>query len=162
MTEAAVAQGSGGQSPYRLKPDWPRRLARELLALVLGLAFLLAAGLAILDTAPGHRWIVDRIAGIETSSGLRIKIGRIDGSIFGRSRLRNVAVSDQKGVFFSSPEIELDWIPGAWLRNKLSINRVHADRATLVRLPDLKPGTREGPTLPGFDIRIGELSIDRF
>ena len=162
MAEVAVAQGSGGQSPYRLKPDWPRRLARELLALVLGLAFLLAAGLAILDTAPGHRWIVDRIAGIETSSGLRIKIGRIDGSIFGRSRLRNVAVSDQKGVFFSSPEIELDWIPGAWLRNKLSINRVHADRATLVRLPDLKPGTREGPTLPGFDIRIGELSIDRF
>ena len=49
MTEAAVAQGSGGQSPYRLKPDWPRRLARELLALVFGLAFLLAAGLAILD-----------------------------------------------------------------------------------------------------------------
>ena len=161
MAEAAVTQESGGRPPYRLKPDWPRRLAKELLALVLGLLVLLAAGLAVLDTAPGHRWIVDRIAGIETSSGLKFRIGRIDGSIFGKSRLRNVAVLDQKGVFLTSPEIELDWRPAAWLYNRLSIRRAHADRLSLVRLPELRPSAKKGPILPGFDISIGELSVDR-
>jgi len=161
MAEAAIAQESGGRPPYRLKPDWAGRLAKELLALFLGLLALLAAGLVILDTAPGHRWIVDRIARIETASGLKFRIGRIDGSIFGQARLRNVAVLDQKGVFLTSPEIELDWRPAAWFYNRLSIRRVHADRLTLVRLPELKPSIEKGPILPGFDIRIGELSIDR-
>jgi translocation and assembly module TamB len=161
MAEAATAERDDDPPPYRLKPDWPRRLLREFIALLLGLAFLLAIGLAILDTAPGHRWIADRIAGIETSSGLRFRIGRIEGSIFGESRLKDVAIFDQQGVFLTSPEIDLDWAPGAWLYNKLYIKRLHADRATLVRLPKLKPSTKKGPILPGFDIHIGKLSIDR-
>lgn len=162
MPETAVTTTSDEQQPhYRLKRDWPRRLGRELLALFIGLLALLAAGLVILDSAPGHRWIVDQIAKIETSSGLKFRIGRIEGSVFGQSVLRNVAISDQKGVFFTAPEIELDWAPAAWFYNKLSIERLQAGRATLVRLPELEPSGREGPILPGFDIRIGSLSIDR-
>ncbi|HEX5237373.1 MAG TPA: translocation/assembly module TamB domain-containing protein, partial [Sphingomicrobium sp.] len=121
----------------------------------------LACLVVLLDSAPGHRWIVDRIAGIETQSGLRIRIGRIDGSIFGKSQLRNVSVADQDGVFLTSPNIKLDWTPGAWLENKLHIDSVTADRVTLSRLPKLKPSTKKGPILPGFDIHIGELRIDR-
>jgi translocation and assembly module TamB len=162
MAEIAVDETRPQRPRYRLRPNWARRLLQELLALLLGLAFLLAVGLVILDTAPGHRWIVDRIQQIETSSGLKFRIGRIDGSIFGESTLRNVAILDQDGVFFSSPEIEIDWRPGAWLYNKLDIRHLHADRATLVRLPNLKPTEAEGPTLPGFDIHIGRLTIDRF
>src|SRR5689334_184263 len=90
---------------WRPRPDWPRRLARELLVLLAGLAFLLSIGLILLDTAPGHRFIVDRIGQIETASGLRFRIGRIEGSIFSESRLKNVAVADAQGVFLTSPEI---------------------------------------------------------
>ncbi|MGI8704494.1 MAG: translocation/assembly module TamB domain-containing protein [Sphingomicrobium sp.] len=162
MAEAAVAERRPKQPPYRLKPNWGRRLLQELLALLLVLVLLLALALFVLDTAPGHRWIVDRIAQIETSSGLKFRIGRIDGSIYGQSTLRNVAILDQQGVFFTSPEIKVDWRPGAWLYNKLDIRRLHADRATLVRLPELKPTETEGPILPGFDIHIGRLTIDRF
>src|SRR5215207_6927865 len=90
---------------WRPRPDWPRRLANELLVLFLALAFLLTVGLILLDTAPGHRFIVDRIQQIETASGLRFRIGRIDGSIFGESRLRTVSVADRQGVFLTSPEI---------------------------------------------------------
>ncbi len=161
MAEVAVPQEGRERPPYRFKQDWPRRLLRELVALLLGLAFLLAVALAILDTAPGHRWIVDRIEKIETSSGLRFRIGRIEGSVFGESKLKNVAILDSQGTFFTSPEIELDWTPGAWLYNRLAVERVHAARAKLVRLPRLKPSTRKGPILPGFDIHVGELSIDR-
>jgi translocation and assembly module TamB len=145
----------------RLRRDWPRRLVDELVALFIALLVLLAAALVLLDTAPGHRFIVDRIAGIETASGLRFHIGRIDGSIFGKSQLRNVAISDQNGVFLTSPEIDLDWSPGAWLYNSLHIDSVTAERLTLVRLPKLRPSKKKGPILPKFDIHIGELRVDR-
>ncbi|HEU4697149.1 MAG TPA: translocation/assembly module TamB domain-containing protein [Sphingomicrobium sp.] len=161
MTEAAVAAGDAPPPPRRLRPDWKWRLLNELFAAFVALLFMLAIALVLLDTAPGHRFIIDRIAGLETASGLKIRIGRIDGSIFGKSQLKNVAVSDQSGVFLTSPNIKLDWAPGAWLYNKLSIDSVTAERVALVRVPKLKPSTKKGPILPGFDIHVGELRIDR-
>jgi translocation and assembly module TamB len=160
MTEVVIER-EGGPTKVRLRRDWSRRLLNELFALFIALLFLIAGLLVLLDSAPGHRFIVDRIAGIETSSGLRIQIGRIDGSIFGKSQLRNVRISDGQGVFLTSPNIKLDWAPGAWLYNKLSIDSATAQRLTLIRLPKLKPSTKKGPILPGFDIHIGELRIDR-
>ena len=148
-------------SRRQLGPDWPRRLLNELFAAFVAVLFLLAGALVLLDSAPGHRFIVDRLARFETASGLNIQIGRIDGSIFGKSQLRNVRVSDSRGVFLTSPNIKLDWAPGAWLYNKLSIDSMTAERVTLIRLPKLKPSTKKGPILPGFDIHIGELRIDR-
>ena len=99
--------------PRRIRRDWPRRLLNELFALFVAFLFLLAGLVVLLDSSPGHRWIVDRIGGLETASGLRIRIGRIDGSIFGKSQLRNVSIADNRGVFLTSPNIKLDWSPGA-------------------------------------------------
>jgi translocation and assembly module TamB len=160
MAEVAV-ESEGEVRVVTPRRDWPRRLLNELFALFIALLFLLAGLIVLLDSAPGHRFIVDRIAGLETSSGLRIRIGRIDGSIFGKSELRNVRVADSHGVFLTSPDIKLDWAPGAWLYNKLSIDSATAQRVNLIRLPKLKPSTKKGPILPGFDIHVGELRIDR-
>ncbi|MEO7865685.1 MAG: translocation/assembly module TamB domain-containing protein, partial [Sphingomicrobium sp.] len=55
----------------------------------------------------------------------------------------------------------LDWSPGAWLGNTLSIDSITAERVALIRAPHLKPSPKKGPLLPAFDIRIGELRIDR-
>ena len=145
----------------RLRSDWRWRLLNELFALFVALLFLLAAVLVLLDSAPGHRFIVDQLGKLETASGLRIQVGRIDGSLFGKSDLRNVSVADQRGVFLTSPDIRLDWTPGAWLYHKLSISSVAAQRVTLDQLPILKPSSNKGPILPGFDIHIGELRIRR-
>ncbi|HKX91644.1 MAG TPA: translocation/assembly module TamB domain-containing protein [Sphingomicrobium sp.] len=157
--ELASAEASAARRT--LRRDWPRRLLRELFALFIALLLLLAAGLVLLDTAPGHRFIIDRIARLETASGLRIQIGRIDGSVFGVSQLKNVRVSDPQGVFLTSPNIRLDWTPGAWLTNKLHIDSLTAARVTLIRAPKLRATTKKGPILPGFDIHIGELRVDR-
>ncbi|HYI43234.1 MAG TPA: translocation/assembly module TamB, partial [Sphingomicrobium sp.] len=162
MEEAATREDAPAEPPrYGLKRNWPRRLLNELLALLVALGLLLGLGLVLLDTAPGHRFIVDRIGQVETATGLKFRIGRIEGSIFGKSRLKNVAVMDPEGVFFTSPSIELDWSPAAYIYNKLSIDSVHASRATLIRLPKLRRTGRTGPLLPSFDIHIGKLSIDR-
>lgn len=161
MTDVAVTSDTGARRRYRLRRYWVRRLAIELLTLFVALLALAAVALVLLDTAPGHRFIVDRVSQIETASGLRFKIGRIDGSVFGKSRLKNVEVMDRRGTFATSPEIDVDWSPGAWLYNSLHFDSLTSKRITLLRLPQLRKTGRRGPLLPKFDIHIGELSIER-
>lgn len=121
---------------------------------------LFGAALWFVDTSIGHRLIVDQIAAQAPKSGLRIKIGRIDGSIYGKAQLRAVRLYDPAGLFFESPAVDLDWSPLRWINNSLYINRLHSDFATLHKLPKLRPGEANRAILPAFDIHIGALSID--
>jgi translocation and assembly module TamB len=146
MAETLVETEAPPGTRRRLRADWPRRLLNELLALFVALLLLLGVGLVLLDSAPGHRFIIDRIAKIETASGLRIRIGRIDGSIFGKSQLRNVRVSDPNAIFLTSPNIVLDWAPGAWLDNALHIDSLTAESSTIARPPIGSPSTSFGPS----------------
>src|SRR5258708_26429648 len=143
-----IVRAEGAAERRWLRSDWPRRLLNELLALFIALLVLLAVGLVLVDAGPGHRFIIDRLGRFETASGLKIRIGRIDGSVFGKSQLRNVSVADSRGTFLISPEIELDWSPGAWLYNSLRIDSVPAERVPLIRLRKLTPTTKTGPSLP--------------
>ncbi len=63
-------------------------------------------------------------------------------------------------MFLTSPNIKLDWAPGAWLENKLSIDSATAERVNLIRLPKMKSSAKQGPILPGFDIHVGDLRVD--
>jgi translocation and assembly module TamB len=132
-----------------------------LLGAVVGLVVIVAGALLWLDTGPGHRFLVARIDRIAPTSGLRIKVGRIDGSIYSKARLHEVELADPKGRFFSAPDIALDWFPFAWFSNRLDIDRLVIPQATLHRLPALRPTSRQGPLLPDFDIRLMEFRIDR-
>ena len=142
------------------RPSWGWRVLRGIGIALLGLIGLFLVALWSIDTQPGHRLIADHIGKMRPSSGLRIRIGRIEGSIWRRATLRDVRLYDLKGQFFEAPEIQLDWHPFDWAHNLLNINRVSAPLLILDRLPKLKskPG---GPILPGFDIHIGALQIDR-
>ena len=163
MAETAVTAPGGGDELIVLssRKHWGKRLLTEVLVLILLLLSLAVGGLILLDTAPGHRFIVDRLERVETATGLRIKVGRIEGSIYGVARLKAVAVSDPQGVFLTSPEIIMDWAPGAWLYNDLHIDRLESPLVRLQRLPKLRKADRKGPILPDFDIHIGRLKIDR-
>jgi translocation and assembly module TamB len=126
-----------------------------------GLALVLAAAAWVADTGFGHRLIAERIEDQHPRSGLRIKIGRIDGSIYGAATVTGLELHDPQGKFFDSPKVELAWHPLAWLGNRLDIDALVARRATLHRLPRLRPGDPDAPILPGFDIRIGRLAIEQ-
>ncbi|HET9335763.1 MAG TPA: translocation/assembly module TamB domain-containing protein [Sphingomicrobium sp.] len=163
MAEAAINPGEGGSEKIvaSYRRHWGQRLVTELLVLLLVLLALIVAGLVVLDTGPGHRFIVDRLAQMETATGLRIRVARIEGSIYGEARLKGVAVADPQGTFLTSPEITIDWAPGAWLYNNLHIDRLESPLVRLERLPKLRKTGRKGPILPEFDIHIGQLKIDR-
>lgn len=141
----------------RRRGRWARRIAGALL-LVLG---AIAALLLLLDTGPGHRLIANRVAALQPKDGMRYRIGRIEGSIYGRARLIDVRVYDPKGLVFRAPVANLDWSPFAWFSNRLDITRLVVPRGILAKLPQPRPTGRKGPILPGFDISIGALRIDR-
>lgn len=132
-----------------------------LLGLAVGLVLLVIAAMWAIDTGPGHRFLIDRIERLAPRSGLKIRIGRIDGSLYNRARLRDLRVYDSEGLLFDSPDIRLHWNPLAWLGNTLDITSATAPLATLHKKPKFIPPEKPGPILPSFDIRIGELRIDR-
>ncbi|API61011.1 hypothetical protein BSL82_07315 [Tardibacter chloracetimidivorans] len=126
------------------------------------LALFAAALVVVLDTGPGRRFVADQIQRVALGSGLRMSIGRIEGSIYGRMTLRDVRLSDTEGMFADSPELTVDWRPAAWLANRLQINEFASPLIRLHRLPKLAPSERkDGAILPSFDIRVAKLQINR-
>ncbi|WP_265529333.1 translocation/assembly module TamB domain-containing protein [Sphingomicrobium marinum] len=156
-----MAEGDVTQAPTKRKKPWWKRLLKELAVLLVLLAGLVALVLIGINTSPGKRFLADQINGYTLPSGISVKIGRIEGSIYDEAVLKNVEVHDLEGAFLTSPEIRLDWAPFAWLYNTLHIDEVTAETLTLERLPVTRPSEDDGPLLPGFDIYIGALEVEQ-
>jgi translocation and assembly module TamB len=152
--ETDIDSATPSRSLRRRVAHW---LGIGLVLLLLGLGALMWA----LDTGPGHRFLADRVTALSPSSGLKIRIGRIDGSIYSRATLRDVRLSDPNGLFLEVPELRLDWRPLAWTANRLDIRSAVTDLTILHRLPKLRPSRKNQAILPGFDIRIDRLAILR-
>lgn len=140
-----------------------RRITRWVLYGIAGVLAFVFVTLFALDTPPGRRFLIDRIEALEPANGLRIRIGRIDGSIYGRMTISDLRLYDPDGLFFEAPELDLDWQPGLFLvDNRLHIDSLSSDLAILHREPALVPSEEEAqPILPGFDIHVGALDIVR-
>jgi translocation and assembly module TamB len=161
--EPPPAEDAAPAAPARKRRRLPARMtsaaAKGLVALSLSLLLLFGALVVILDTNIGHRFIVDRISALAPESGLRVRIGRIDGSIWGRTRLRDVRLYDPQGLFAEAPQMEMDWRPLAFLANRLLIHELESDLVILHRAPELIPAEEPRPILPDFDLHIGRLDV---
>ncbi|MBM3927621.1 MAG: hypothetical protein FJ335_04065, partial [Sphingomonadales bacterium] len=146
----------------RRRPLW-QTIAKWIAIVIAGLALLLVAVVLGLNTQPGRRFVADRIAGYTMANGINVQVGRIDGSLYGDMRLRNVRVRDQRGVFLTSPELHLDWRPFAFVRNHVDIRQLASPLISMSRLPELKPVPSDpnAPLLPDIDIDVNRLAIER-
>jgi len=146
-------------APARRRPR--RWLGYTVLTL---LAALLIAGWAAvrwIDTEAGHRFLIRQIANWQPVTGLRVSVGSIEGRVFKSMVLRDVRFADPSGQFGTIERADLNWYPFGWLSNRLDIDRLHIHAATLTRLPQFVPGEARESILPGFDIRLAELRVDR-
>ena len=131
-----TGSAAADQAPLVAAPDW-----RILATLAVALMILLSLGLVLLDTAPGHRWLVDRIGQVETATGLRIRIGRIEGSIFSESRLQQCPGPRPARRI---PDISVDH------------RRLEADR-----LADQQPQGRTAGSRPAAHRALAQAQADR-
>jgi translocation and assembly module TamB len=141
----------------RRTPVWLRWIAAGLA----GLLTLMVIAALVLESPIGHRFVVDRIARYAPASGLRVEIGRIDGSLMGSATLRDVKFSDPDGLFLRVPVVQLDWRPLHWFTSGLDVRKLILHRGMLYRGPHLKPGDPNAPLLPDFDIRVDQFQLDR-
>lgn len=139
------------------------RIARWAGYALLGLIALVAALILFLNTSAGKRFIINRLDTIETASGIGVHIGRIEGSIYGRMEIRDLRVTDTRGVFLTAPRVMLDWRPFAYLHKKIAVHELSARTVTLLRNPALKPTppNPNAPILPNIDIELDRLAIGR-
>jgi translocation and assembly module TamB len=143
-------------APRRVR--WWSLLAKTMLSLVAGaMLMLLALGL-LLDTDLGHRVLLDRVAAMTPSSGLRVRIGRIEGSIWGKTRLRDVRLYDPDGLWAEAPRMTLDWQPASWLWDRLAISEISSDLVIVHRAPRFEP-KRPRQSLPSYDVSIGRFDL---
>ncbi|MEO7383399.1 MAG: hypothetical protein ABIU18_00550, partial [Novosphingobium sp.] len=142
-------------------PGVPRGYLRWLGALLLLLVTALAVVMIGLNSQWGRDQAARQVSQITFSNGLRISVGRIEGSLFGQTRLRDVRAYDTRGEFLRVPLVELDWRPLAYLSNHIDIRTLQAPQALLERVPQFKVSTSSGPLLPDLDIDIGHLQLDR-
>src|SRR3546814_20212435 len=78
---------------------------------LLGLLLLFALFLIGLNSDAGRRFVVTQIEKYEFENGMKIGIGRLDGSLYGAMIVSDFTLSDPKGVFLRSPELRIDWRP---------------------------------------------------
>ncbi|HWT42083.1 MAG TPA: hypothetical protein VN152_05505, partial [Sphingopyxis sp.] len=143
--------------------SWPLTILRWIGLTLLGLVLLFALFLVGLNSDAGRRFVVTQIEKYEFENGMKIGIGRLDGSLYGRMVIRDFTLSDPKGVFLASPEVRVDWRPIRYLANHIDVRSATAATMTMRKLPEFKvvPDTGE-PLLPDLDIDVGTLRVDRF
>ena len=133
---------------------------------VAGLLVLLWLAINGVNTSPGRAWLVGLINGATLPSGLRVHIGRIDGSIYGDMTLHDITVSDPKGVFVTSSQVHLDWRPFEYFDKHVDVRDLSSPLIAVSRLPALTPGAPQPPAsnrplLPDLNIDLNRLKVDR-
>lgn len=143
--------------------SWPLTILRWIGLALLGLVLLFALFLIGLNSDAGRRFVVTQVEKYEFENGMKIGIGRLDGSLFGQMVIRDFTLSDPKGVFLASPEVKVDWRPLRYLANHVDVRSATAATMTMRKMPEFKvvPDTGE-PLLPDLDIDVGALRVDRF
>ncbi len=155
-----------GEAPI-LAPERPKRalgwrLAKWAAIVLAVLVALAAVFLLWLNSEAGHRFIVARINNMETTSGLKIHVERLDGSIYSRLTLHNVAFADPRGNFATAPEATLDYSPFAYLfGGRIDIRELDIPTARLTRNPALRPGDPNAPLLPDITLDVVRLHVGR-
>jgi translocation and assembly module TamB len=142
------------RNPLRTALIWAGRIVAVLLLLV-------AAAVLYLNTGSGRQFIVNQIAEVSPASGLKISVGRIEGSVLWNATLYDVKFRDSKNrLFLTVPAVELNWRPYKFPFSGLDVRSLVLHHGTLYAKPTLIPGNPNAPTLPNFDIRVDQFVVD--
>lgn len=161
--EAGAEVGADGDIDASVKGRVSARFFLRWIGILLGAVLALGVLFLIgLNSDAGRRFVVTQIEKMEFENGMKIDIGRLDGSLYGEMRLRDFKLLDPKGVFLTSPEIRVDWRPFSFLSKHLNIKSATSQTIKLNRLPEFKATPpSDAPLLPDLDIDIRTLRVDR-
>ncbi len=148
-------------TPLGTRQSWFGFAAKAVLGFLLFLAAVIILGYFGLDTSIGKRFVATQIQKVEFQNGVKIGVGRIEGSLYGKMTVKDLTLSDAKGVFLSAPNAAIDWRPLAYLQGHVDIRSFDAAVVNFTRLPVLKPTDPNAPWLPDIDVDIRRFAVSR-
>src|SRR5690554_4568534 len=155
----APDEPAANEAPRRRSPA--SRILTWVGGAVLALLAIIAIAVAWLHTGSGRNFIVEQIAKVAPASGLKISVGRIEGSVLWSATLFDVEFRDANNVLFLEvPEVDLNWRPIKFFFTGLDVRHLVLHEGTLHAAPQLLPGDPEAPILPDFDIRVDRFIVD--
>ena len=145
------------------RPLW-QKIAIGAVGLVLALVLLVGALLLGLNTQPGKKFLIAQIAAFQMESGMKIEVGRIDGSIYSDMTIHDLVLRDPKGVFAVSPQVHVVWRPFRYINNHISVSLLETPLVVLARSPQFNqtPTDPNAPILPDLDIDVDRMKIGKF
>jgi translocation and assembly module TamB len=157
--EVPIEDAPPPQEPRR-RP-MARRVLRWLAIAFIALLLLIGIAIAWLHTGSGRSFIAERIAAVAPASGLKIEVGRIEGSVLWSATLHDVKFRDAENtLFLEVPEVDLNWRPLKFFFTGLDVRHLVLHGGTLHAAPELRPGDPDAPILPDFDIRVDRFVVD--
>lgn len=145
------------------RPLW-RTIAIAVLGLIAAILVLACAVLLGLNTQPGKRFLIGQIGALQMASGMKIEVGRIDGSIYSDMVIHDLVLRDPKGVFAVSPRVHVVWKPFRYVKNHISVSLLESPLIVLARSPQFNatPTDPNAPILPDLDIDVDRMKIGHF
>lgn len=143
---------------------WPRRILLTLLGILAAILAIILAVYVWLGTDSGRGFVKKQVEALALENGLRVRMGSIEGSIFGAMRINDLVLRDPKGVFLTAPQVNLDWRPLGYVNGHVDVRSLIVPSARLYRLPQFNqtaPSDPNAPLLPDLDIDVGRLEVGR-
>ncbi len=135
------------------------RRTAKILAAVAAALVVAVAGFAI----AGRAGLLSNVATALTNSvlGNDVRVKGLGGSFPDNVTVTELALRDAKGVYARLQGVTIDWSPGALFHGVAHIDRLHADRLDLLRLPEASGGNGGGKFSLPVGVDIDALKIDR-
>ncbi len=145
------------------RPLW-QKIAIGVVGLVVALVVLAGGLLLGLNTQPGKKFLIQQIAALQMESGMKIEVGRIDGSIYSDMTIHDLVLRDPKGVFAVSPKVHVVWRPFRYVNNHISVSLLETPLVVLARSPQFNVVASDpnAPILPDLDIDVDRMKIGKF
>lgn len=137
-----------------------KRTLLALAALVLLLMAVVAAGLGLVASEVGSRWVLARVPGLT--------VDNFAGRLAGTWRADRVSWA-QPGQQVQLQQVDFAWSPGCLVRMTLCLDRVHVDKVVLQFAPSDAPASAEPLELPDLklplslelgDIQVASVQLD--
>ncbi|MHB2169776.1 translocation/assembly module TamB domain-containing protein [Alsobacter sp. R-9] len=88
----------------------------------------------------------------------RVSIGAVEGALSSVATIRDVKISDRRGVWLSVDEARIDWSRLALFQRRLEVNTLEIGRLDIARRPEgeeaAAAGAAEAPALPELPVKV--------
>ncbi|MGI9434762.1 MAG: translocation/assembly module TamB domain-containing protein [Geminicoccaceae bacterium] len=141
-----------------------RHALRGLVNAVLLLLVIVIAVLALIQTAPGKRFLADRLSAALTSPDAGVEIIGIEGWVPIDLRIEELRLADRNGVWLAASKVGASWSPSALLRGRIEIDAISAEHIRFARPPliEEQEPANDGPfKLPELPTSLPPITLDR-